>query len=206
MSMRARRVTMLVGALAMTVSGCSSPEPAPAASVASLAAPSPATVGPTASPSPSSASPVDLTVKRTNTAGYPSCGFRTWVEDFYGQKVTHIGLLVAVEPAGSTDELGLYIYVPGDQMYFSATFRDGKIVRGTSWTPPGASFTYVLQEVGVLPGSGSGYLTQRTTITVTVDRPNDVHETNEANNVLTMKARAPNRRSFDITDSTCTVS
>ena len=114
MSMRARRVTVLVGVLAMAVSGCSGPERAPAASVVSLAPSSPAAVGPTASPSPPSASPVDLTVKRTNTAGYPPCGFRTWVEDFYGQKVTHIALLVAVEPAGSTDELGLYIYVPAE--------------------------------------------------------------------------------------------
>jgi subtilase family serine protease len=60
----------------------------------------------------------------------------------------------------------------------------------------------------VLPGSGSGSgsLKLTSTITVTVDSGNRVSETNETNNVVTMKVRPPNRQSFDITDNHCTVS
>jgi hypothetical protein len=82
----------------------------------------------------------------TNTAGYPACGFRTWVEDFGNLKVTHIGVLVAVEPAGTSDEVGINVHVAGDgDMDFGAVFSDGKVTDGTSWTPDGASFSY-LQE------------------------------------------------------------
>lgn len=194
----------MVGA-ATTLAGC---DRASVAGVASgSAAASGSVVAPISATRPSVSSaaptPVDLVPVLTNPTGYPACGFFTWIEDFYGQRVLRISIAVAVEPTGTADEIELR-WTVDDHEYIGTMFRAGKLTRGSQWRPPGTEIDYLVEDEGPIPGVGSPYLTQTTTITIVVDPTNDVAESNEANNILTLRVKPTKRQNIKITDNTCT--
>jgi hypothetical protein len=185
--------------LFVVLSGCSATS-GNGSAARTLATPSPSTFS---SPSPS-AGAVDIVPKLTNPAGYPPCGFYTWVENAYNQLTTHLSLAVAAAPAGTDEEADVTVTVNGDE-YRSATFRAGQIVRGKYWSPPGTTALYLTLHQGPIPGVGSPYLTRTTTIKVEVDPANKIQESDETNNTVTMQVKPTKRDDIAVTDNRCAV-
>ena len=148
--------------------------------------------------------PVDIVPKLTNPAGYPPCGFYTWVEEAYDQKTIQLSLAVAAAPAGTDEEADIIVTV-NDNQYRSTTFRAGRVVQGKSWTPPGTTALYLTLHEGPIPGVGSPFLTRTTTIKVEVDPQHKIQESDETNNTITMRVKPTKRYDIAVTDNQCTV-
>lgn len=149
-------------------------------------------------------SPVDVVPKLTNPAGYPPCGFYTWVEEAYDQKTIQLSLAVAAAPAGTDEEAEITVTVD-DNQYRTTTFRAGRVVQGKSWTPPGTTALYMTLHEGPIPGVGSPFLTRTTTIRVEVDPGHKIQESDETNNTITMQVKPTKRYDIAVTDNQCTV-
>jgi hypothetical protein len=145
-----------------------------------------------------------------NPAGTPPCGMFTRLQQQGPTKFTYLSFGVAVTPTGTAREVRMVYQIEGDPSQHAATFEAGDIRSGRHTTVGGAPTKYLMADIGILSVDGvaaakvAAFLRGSRTITVTVDPQNRISESDERNNVLTLRVTpSPNKSTLAITDNRC---
>ena len=148
--------------------------------------------------------------KLINQTGVPACGLYTRLDQQGPTKFTYLSFGLAVAPIGTSREGRIAYQMEGEQSQHSATFKDDAIREGRHTTVDGAPTKYLAADIGILSVDGvatakvAAFLTGARNITVTVDPQNRISETNEQNNVLTLRVTPPGKKAaVAIKDNRC---
>lgn len=208
--MRGRVAVTFICVLTVLTAGCTGRDKSAASPPSPAPSSAPASSAPATTPAPAR-TPEDVVPALVNPAGSPPCGLFTYVREQSYQKVTYLGLAVAVAPRGTFEEVRVAYQIEGETTRHSATFKNALLNHGES-ASVGTAATYLRADVGILRidtilyDKVAAFLAGPRTITVTVDSQSDIRESNENNNVMRLRVTPPrNKPTIDIADNRCTV-